>query len=315
MKVVTFAGGVGGAKLVDGLARCLKPSDLTVIVNTGDDFDFLGLRICPDLDTICYTLAGVANSKTGWGRGEESWNALQTLERLGAPTWFRVGDKDLGYHIERTNRLRSGVRLSAIVRHFCQMHDVEVNVLPMSDDNVSTYVHSKDGNVYPFQEYFVHQRCEPEVIRFEFAGVEVSEPTPGAITAILEADCIVICPSNPWVSIDPILAVPGIRAALFEKRVVAVSPLIQGKAVKGPAAKMYAELGILPSSAEVSRHYLGLITAIMIDHKDENEVERIKRQGIIPIVTNVFMEDIEDRTRLAFEVIRFCESHMEGKIT
>jgi len=315
MKVVALAGGVGGAKLVDGLARCLNPSNLTVIVNTGDDFDFLGLRICPDLDTVCYTLAGIANPKTGWGRREETWNALQTLERLGAPAWFRVGDKDLGYHVQRTSRLRSGELLSAIVHHFCRTHDVEVHVLPMSDDKVSTYVHSKDGNVYPFQEYFVHKRCEPEVSRFEFAGVEVSEPAPGAITAILEADCVVICPSNPWVSIDPILAVPGIRASLTGKLIVAISPLIEGKAVKGPAAKMYSELGILPSSTEVSRHYQGLTTAIMIDYKDENEVEWINHQGIIPVVTNVFMKDAEDRARLASEVIRFYKSSMEGENT
>lgn len=312
MKIVALAGGVGGAKLVDGLARCLDSSDLTVIVNTGDDFDFLGLRICPDLDTVCYTLAGINHDSIGWGRAEETWNALRTLEQLGAPTWFGVGDKDLGYHIYRTDQIRAGRTLSEIVSDFCQKFGIDVKVLPMSDDNVSTRVHSKDGSVYPFQEYFVHQRCVPQVSGFEFVGIDKSHPSPGVITAILEADCVVICPSNPWVSVDPILKVPGIRAALLDKPVVAVSPLIQGAAVKGPAAKMYKELGIKPSSVAVSRHYQGLIKAIMIDHKDEKEADEISHQGIIPIITDVFMKSVEDRKRLAFELMHFCERYFEG---
>ena len=313
MNVVALAGGVGGAKLVDGLACCLNPSDLTVVVNTGDDFDLLSLRICPDLDTVCYTLAGNANPVSGWGRKDETWNALKTLEQLGAADWFRIGDKDIGYHLDRTNRLRAGETLSAVVKHFCKSYDVQPVVLPMSDEKISTYVYSKSGELYPFQEYFVQLRCEPEVSRFEFFGIEDAKPAPGVLSAILAADCIVICPSNPWVSIDPILSVPGIREALFGKLIVAVSPLIGGKAVKGPAAKMYSELGIEPSSVAVSKHYKGLIKGIVIDNEDEQDTKEIIHQGIIPIVTNIIMQNFEDRARLAAELLQFCESQLEGK--
>ena len=313
MNVVAFAGGVGGAKLVDGLAYCLDPLDLTVVVNTGDDFDLMGLRICPDLDTVCYTLAGIANPDSGWGQKDETWNALNTLKKLGAADWFRIGDKDIGYHLDRTNRLNAGETLSTVVKHFCESFGVQTVVLPMSDEKVSTYVYSKSGELYAFQEYFVQMRCEPEVSRFEFEGIEKAKPAPGVLSAIMAADCIVFCPSNPWVSIDPILGVPGIRKALTGKLIVAVSPIIGGKAVKGPAAKMYSELGIAPSSVAVSKHYTGLIKGIVIDTQDEKDAKKIIHQGIIPIVTNTLMRNFEDRAKLAAELLQFCESQSEGE--
>src|SRR5512142_2552416 len=216
--IVAFAGGVGGAKLADGLARCLPPENLTVIVNTGDDFEHWGLKICPDLDTVCYTLAGLANPETGWGRVQETWNAIENAVKLGGPDWFNLGDRDLGTHLERTRRLQEGQRLSQITKEFCKAWGVEHTVLPMSDQPVKTIVETEAGDL-AFQEYFVHRRCEPRVKGFRFEGVEEAEPAPGAREALQAADAILICPSNPWVSIDPILHVfspllKGDRAAL-----------------------------------------------------------------------------------------------------
>ncbi|NMB86817.1 MAG: 2-phospho-L-lactate transferase, partial [Chloroflexi bacterium] len=235
MKVVAFAGGVGGAKLVDGLARCLNPEDLTVVVNTGDDFDYLGLRICPDLDTVCYTLAGLANPVTGWGRENETWQVLGHLTALGGPSWFKLGDADLATHLERTRRLASGESLSGVVRGLCETWKVPVGVLPMSDQSVSTIVHTREHGELAFQEYFVKYACAPVVTRFEFRGIEEAQPAPGVLEAIRATDTVLICPSNPWVSIAPILAIAGIREAIQGKKVVAVSPIIGGKAIKGPA--------------------------------------------------------------------------------
>ena len=305
MKVVALAGGVGGAKLVDGLSSCLPAEDLTVIVNTGDDFDHLGLRVCPDIDTVCYTLAGLANSTTGWGRQDESWNFMESLERLGGPTWFRLGDRDLATHIERTRRLREGEPLSQVVRDFCRCWGVQNAILPMSDDLVSTLVYTDEGPL-PFQEYFVRRQFQPGVRGFCFQGVEEATPAPGVITALAEANLVVICPSNPWVSIDPILAVPGIREAIAERRVVAVSPLIGGRAVKGPAAKMYAEMGIQPSALAVAQHYLGLLTGMVIDQADQNLQEAIRAENIQTLATNILMSSPSNRQRLAENLLEFC---------
>ncbi len=206
MKIVALAGGVGGAKLAHGLAQILPPEDLTVIVNTGDDFEHLGLTICPDLDTVCYTLAGLANSETGWGRENETWNTISNIEKLGGPNWFRLGDQDFGTHIERTRRLKGGEPLSQITKDFCKAWGIKQTILPMTDSSVRTIVNTDEGEL-AFQEYFVHRHCEPRVKGFRFEGVEVAEPVIGAREAIESAEAIVICPSNPWVSIDPILHV------------------------------------------------------------------------------------------------------------
>ena len=234
MKVVALAGGVGGAKLVDGLAAAMPSEDLTVVVNTGDDFEHLGLSISPDLDTVMYTLAGLANPETGWGRADESWNFLETLGTLGGPTWFRLGDRDLALHAERTRRLRRGEKLSEITVDISKALGIQVRLLPMSDNPIRTMVHSDKGEL-TFQEYFVALACEPTVRSFEFAGADEAKPAPGVIEAIEQADVVIFCPSNPWVSLDPILALPNLRRILAASRApkIGVSPLVGGEAENG----------------------------------------------------------------------------------
>jgi LPPG:FO 2-phospho-L-lactate transferase len=303
MKTVALAGGVGGAKLADGLAQILPPEDLTVIVNTGDDFEHLGLSISPDLDTVCYTLAGIANPKTGWGRADETWWFMENLEKLGGPPWFRLGDKDLATHLERTRLLKAGHALSEITARFCKAWGVGPTVLPMSDHAVRTMVLTDEGEL-AFQEYFVARRCEPHVSGFRFEGVDIARPAPGVLEAIRDAEAIIICPSNPWVSIDPILNVPGILTALKEKVIVAVSPIIGGKAVRGPAAKMYTELGVAPSAQVVAEHYRDLLIGFVLDTIDR---ELAKDLGVKTLVTDTIMARNEDRIRLGKEVLSFTK--------
>lgn len=299
MKIVALAGGVGGAKLAHGLAQILPPEDLTVIVNTGDDFEHYGLYICPDLDTVCYTLAGLANSETGWGRVGETWNVIENAKRLGGPGWFNLGDQDLGTHLERTRRLKAGDPLSQITRDFCRAWGIEHTVLPMSDQPVRTMVDTDEGEL-AFQEYFVHRRCEPRVKGFRFEGVDVAEPALGTREALQSADAVIICPSNPWVSIDPILHV----IQRIEKPVFAVSPIIGGQTVKGPAAKMYGELGIEPSALAVANHYRGLLKGFVMDSVDAGLIESVR--DLTPVcVTNTLMRSHDDRMQLAREVMRF----------
>jgi LPPG:FO 2-phospho-L-lactate transferase len=304
LKVVALAGGVGGARLADGLSQVLPAQDLTIIVNTGDDFEHLGLYICPDLDTVCYTLAGLANPATGWGRADETWRALESVSLLGGPTWFHLGDRDLGLHLERTRRRRSGEPLSQIVQHFCQALGIHPRILPMTDDSTPTWVYTIEGEM-PFQEYFVRRQCQPIVTGFHFQGAEDASPAPGVLDAIHHADLVVFSPSNPWVSLDPILAIPGIRRALAERPAVAVSPIIGGETVKGPAAKMFAELGIPPSAAAVARHYAGLLNGFVLDQVDGGLELEIQRLGMRTCVTDVLMKTPLDRARLAKEVIAF----------
>jgi len=301
MKIVALAGGVGGAKLAHGFAQILPPEDLTVIVNTGDDFEHLGLTICPDLDTVCYTLAGLANSDTGWGRENETWNTISNIEKLGGPNWFRLGDQDFATHIERTRRLKEGKSLSQVTREFCAAWGIKQTVLPMSDSSVRTMVSTDKGEL-AFQEYFVHRHCEPDVKGFRFEGIEVAQPVPGARDAIKSAQALVICPSNPWVSIDPILRV----LKKIDKPVVAVSPIIGGKTVKGPAAKMYAEMGIEPSALAVAEHYRNLLTGFVLDNQDRQLSDKFKKGKIL--VTDTLMKSPTDRARLAMEVLQFVGS-------
>jgi LPPG:FO 2-phospho-L-lactate transferase len=308
MKIVALAGGVGGAKLADGLARCLPPENLTIIVNTGDDFVHWGLNISPDIDTVCYTLAGLANPLTGWGRIDESWNVFEQMERLGAENWFRLGDKDLATHLERTRRLRNGEPLSSSVRAFCQRWGIGPRVLPMSDDPVPTIVDTVEYSELPFQEYFVHKRCEPTVKGFRFAGVEKAQPAPGVVAALENADAVVICPSNPWVSVDPILRILPPFTVHRPSSVFAVSPIIGGETVKGPAAKMYRELGIEPSALAVARHYgSSVLTGFVFDEVDAGMTEAVQALGIQPFSTNTLMKTPEDRQRLAEDVLNLIE--------
>jgi LPPG:FO 2-phospho-L-lactate transferase len=305
-RVVALAGGVGGAKLVDGLARCLDPEYLTVIVNIGDDFEHLGLKICPDVDTVCYTLAGIANPVTGWGLVDESWKALENLAALGGPAWFRLGDRDLGTHLERTRRLQAGETLSQITRHFCQAWGIGITVLPASDDNVPTWVYTTEGEM-PFQEYFVHRQCRPVVQGFRFDNWERARPAPGVQDALEMADLIVICPSNPWVSIDPVLALPSIRTAVDVKPVVGVSPIIGGQTVRGPAAKMYAELGIEPSALAVARHYGNMLDGFLFDQTDSDLKREFQSLGLRIRLTNTLMQTTQDRRKVAEEALKLGE--------
>jgi LPPG:FO 2-phospho-L-lactate transferase len=310
MNIVALAGGVGGAKLAYGLAQILKPEELTIIVNTGDDFEHYDLYICPDLDTVCYTLAGLANSETGWGRANETWNVFENAKNLGGPDWFNLGDQDLGTHLERTRRLKAGDSLSNITQDFCKAWGIQHTVLPISDQPVRTIVGTDEGEL-AFQEYFVHRRCEPRVKGFRFEGIEFAEPAPGAIEAIQSADAVVICPSNPWVSIDPILKLMSLAPALShwdkEKKVVAISPIIGGQTVKGPAAKMYRELGIEPSALAVANHYQSLLKGFVIDNLDSQLFESVRSLGMEVCVTNTLMKSLDDRTQLAHEVMDFIQ--------
>lgn len=306
LKIVALAGGVGGAKFAHGLAQFLSPEDLTVIVNTGDDFEHYGLTICPDLDTVCYTLAGMANPETGWGRANETWNVIENTSRLGGPDWFRLGDQDLGTHLERTRRLKEGQTLSQITKDFCNAWEIGPTILPMSDQPVRTIVETEEGDL-AFQEYFVNRRCEPRVTGFRFEGVEAAEPAPGAREAIQSADAVIICPSNPWVSVDPILRVisslpvgegSGVTA-------IAISPIIGGQTVKGPAAKMYRELGIEPSALAVARHYCDLVTGFVLDEVDKQLEGEIRSLSMRTLVTNTLMKSHDDRKQLAVDVLEF----------
>ena len=306
VRVIALSGGIGGAKLALGLYRLLPPDSLMVVCNTGDDFEHLGLSISPDLDTVTYTLAGIANPETGWGRASETWTFMAALAQLGGETWFRLGDADLATHVERTRRLVAGERLSAITDDFCPRLGMRARVVPMCDEPVRTMVRTEDG-LLPFQRYFVERRCEPKVSGFEFRGAAAARPTPALLKA-LESDrleAVVICPSNPFISIDPILAVPGMRAAITACRapVVAVSPIIGGRAVKGPTAKMMAELGMPASARAVAEHYRSLIDGFVLDQVDADQASDI---AVPCLATRTLMGSEDDKRALADAVVAFA---------
>src|SRR5947209_2356031 len=269
--VLALSGGVGGAKLALGLYRILAPDTLTIVANTGDDFEHLGLSISPDLDTLLYTLSDQDNPELGWGRRDETWTFMAALAALGGETWFRLGDGDLATHLERTRRLADGERLSAITAHFCRRLGIATRIVPVSDDAVRTRLRTTEGWL-DFQDYFVRRRCEPVVTELAYEGAASARPHADVIAALhypgLRA--VVICPSNPFVSIEPMLAVRGMREAIRACRapVVAVSPIIGGRAVKGPTAKMMAELGMPVSAAAVAQRYAGLLDGYVVDHSD-----------------------------------------------
>ena len=306
--VVALCGGVGGAKLAHGLALALPPEELSVIVNTGDDFQHLGLSIAPDLDSVMYALAGLSDPIRGWGRRDETWTFMEALGDLSGETWFQLGDRDLAVHVERTWRLARGATLSEVTAHLCKALAIAVRVLPMSDDPVRTRVLTAEGWL-DFQEYFVRRQCSPAVRDFMFAGAETARAQPHALAALERRDlrAIVICPSNPFVSVEPILAVPGIRRAMRESRapVVAVTPIIGGKAIKGPAAKMMAELGLDVSGAAVARRYAGLIDGFVIDHADPMPDAT---EGITFFSAATLMNTVDDRLQLARAVLRAADS-------
>jgi LPPG:FO 2-phospho-L-lactate transferase len=297
--VLALSGGVGGAKLAFGLYRILPPDTLTVVANTGDDFEHLGLSISPDLDTLLYTLSGQANSELGWGRQGETWTFMAALEKLGGQTWFRLGDGDLATHVERTRRLTAGESLSAVIDDFRRRCGIAARLLPMSDDRVRTRLDTDQGWL-EFQDYFVRLRCEPRVRQLEFAGSQTAQPHRDFLTALgnPELRAVVICPSNPFISIDPILCIPGVREALRLCRapVVAVSPIIGGKAVKGPTAKMMGELGLPVDAAAVARHYREFLDLYIADEADRDAVGEL---DIPTVLAPTLMLTLEDREALA----------------
>jgi LPPG:FO 2-phospho-L-lactate transferase len=306
--VVALCGGVGGAKLAHGLSLALKPQDLSIIVNTGDDFEHLGLKVSPDLDSVLYALAGLSDPVRGWGRSGETWTFMAALEGLGGESWFQLGDGDLAMHVERSWRLSKGATLSEVTAHLCGALGIGVRVLPMSDDPVRTRVLTSEGWL-DFQEYFVHRQCRPAVREFMFAGASEARAQPDALAALTRKDlrAIIICPSNPFVSVEPILALPGVRAALQRSRapVVAVTPIIGGKAIKGPAAKMMAELGLDVSAAAVARRYAGIIDGFVIDQADPLPESL---PGIKFFSAATLMSTTDDRRQLAVSTLQTADA-------
>ena len=309
LKIVALAGGVGGAKLAYGLLHSPISNELTVIVNTGDDLQFCGLYVSPDLDTMVYNLAGLSNPGKGWGRIDDTFFALNVCGQLGGPEWFKIGDKDLGMHLERTRQLILGKNLSDITRSFCKQWGIKASILPMTNDKVSTIIETNQHEMLPFQEYFVHRNCEPKISTIHFQGIEKAAIVPEALEAINDSDLIIICPSNPWVSIDPILNLKGMRSALYGKYVLAVSPIIQGKTIKGPAAKMFYEMGIMPTATAVTLHYQGLIKSFILDVKDKNEIATIEKLGIKCFAANTIMNTDSQKIFLAEKIINFANKN------
>jgi LPPG:FO 2-phospho-L-lactate transferase len=301
VSVLALSGGVGGAKLALGLSRVVPPEDLTIVANTGDDFEHLGLSISPDIDTLVYTLAGLANPELGWGRRDETWNFMETLGTLGGATWFRLGDRDLAMHIERTRRLRAGATLTEITDDVSRRFGIGLRILPMTDGRMRTRVLSETGWL-DFQDYFVRHRCEPVVQELAFEGD--GQPQPEFLSLLTDPalTAVVICPSNPFISVEPILSLPGVRAALDVCRapVVAVSPIIAGRAVKGPTAKMMTEMGMDASARTVAEWYGDLLDGYIVDHADAADMD-----GLHPriTVTKTLMLTLEDREALARVVL------------
>jgi LPPG:FO 2-phospho-L-lactate transferase len=310
-KVLAISGGVGGAKLALGLARVLEPSQLTIVANTADDFEHLGLYIAPDLDTVMYTLAGLNNQQAGWGLAGESWQFLDALQQLGGESWFRLGDKDLATHVYRSQRLAQGASLSTVTAELCGRLSVAPDLLPMSEDPVRTMVLSDDGEL-AFQHYFVREQCRPAVRGFRFDGIETAQPQPAlmALLADQSLSAIVLCPSNPFVSVDPVLALPGVREAMINSSapVIAISPIVGGIAIKGPAAKMMSELGLPVTAQAVARHYHGLVDYFVLDNGDATLVPGIEELGMQVAVTATIMNSLADRERLA----RFITALADG---
>lgn len=307
-RVLAISGGIGGAKLALGLQRVLPPGGLAVLVNTGDDFRHLGLAISPDLDTMLYTLAGVSNTALGWGRADETWNFLTELQRIGGPAWFQLGDRDLVVHIERTRRLATGESLTSIMADLCRRFGVTSAILPMTDDLVGTMLDTDYGTL-EFQDYFVRRRCEPRVRAVHYAGATAARPSAAVLDRLAAADlsCVVLCPSNPYLSIGPILAMPGMRQALARcaAPIVVISPVIGGRAVKGPTVKLMHELGVEVSPRAIVQHYADLIDGLILDPED---AALAPTAGVPTLVTRTLMETLEDREVLARAALDFAES-------
>jgi len=302
-KILAITGGVGGAKLALGLSKVLNEDEVLFLVNTGDDFQHLGLEISPDVDSLLYALSEKNNPELGWGRKDESWNFISTLEELGEDAWFRLGDRDLALHIIRTQKLARGESIQQVTDELSAALGIRHRIAPMSQSKISTIVETPDGKL-GFQEYFVREKCEPKVLNFQFQGIETAEPNPVVVSWLKKCDGVVICPSNPYVSVDPILKVPGLKELLRSKPVIAVSPIVGGLAIKGPAAKMMKELGVPPSPIAVSDHYGDLLSGFVLDKTDGDQANDI---SIPSIVTQTVMVTLRDRIDLAKQCVRFLE--------
>ncbi len=316
-RILALSGGVGGAKLALGLSSVLAPEALTVIANTGDDFRHLGLHISPDLDTLMYTLAGLDNPETGWGRAGETGGFMAALKALGGESWFFLGDGDLATHVERTRRLAAGETLSEVTKAFSERLGIAATIAPMTDDPVRTVVETANGPL-PFQHYFVRERCEPAVSGFRFEGAAAARPGPDLQRSLgdPELGAVIVCPSNPFISIDPILALPDVGRALGAgpAPVIAVSPIVGGRAIKGPTAKIMAELGLPCTAVAVAGHYGALLDGFVLDRTDAASAEPVRRMGIEVLVTNTVMRTLDDRIDLARAVLDFAARLAEAPL-
>jgi LPPG:FO 2-phospho-L-lactate transferase len=311
-RILAITGGVGGAKLALGLAKLLPPEQLAFVVNTGDDFSHLGLHVSPDIDTLVYTLSGLCNPETGWGRRDESWQFMAALKQLGGETWFKLGDQDLAMHIERSRRLATGEPLSSVTAALAAALSIEHPILPMSDDRVRTRVFTADGAM-DFQHYFVRERCEPAITGFEFSGAGNAKINPEILLRLRDPQLagVILCPSNPFVSIDPILSLPGMRDQLAqcEAPVIAVSPVVGGTAIKGPTVKMMHEMGIENSATWVAGHYRDFLNGFVLDQHDAVLKTEIEAMGMAATVTQTVMKTLDDRVSLARHCLQFL-SHL-----
>jgi LPPG:FO 2-phospho-L-lactate transferase len=307
-KILAISGGVGGAKLALGLANVLAPDELLIVANTGDDFTHLGLYISPDIDTVSYTLAGLSNQEAGWGLAGESWQFMEALKILGGESWFQLGDKDLATHIQRTQLLSEGQSLSEVTRALTTRMGIEHAIVPMTDQRVSTKVMTESGEL-DFQHYFVREQCQPAVSGFRFGGIESALPNPQILEYLHSPDlaAIVLCPSNPFVSIDPVLSVPGLRGAMKDANVpiICVSPIVGGIAIKGPAAKMMRELEIPSTAVAVAGHYAGFVDTMVLDSSDQLLVNDVAQLGMKVLVTETIMRNTSDKIALAKAVLDF----------
>ena len=315
-KYLAISGGVGGAKLALGLCKILHPNQLMIVGNTGDDFEHLGLRISPDLDTLMYTLAKLNNEKQGWGLAAESWNFLEALKSLGGETWFQLGDRDMATHLIRTRLLSESQSLTEVTQYLCQKLGVQHSIVPMTDDAVATFVEIAGGKQLSFQHYFVKERCQPVVTGFSYDGVEYAHASPPFKKMMKDPHlaAIVICPSNPFISIDPVLSLPGVRQMFKNTSVpiVAVSPIVQEKAIKGPSAKMLKELGMPVSATTVACHYQDFLDGYILDIEDQILAEEIEMLGMSVTVTNTIMKTLEDRIKLASKTLDFVGQLLEN---
>ena len=304
MKITALAGGIGASKFLLGVAGVLPPRDITVIANTGDDIELFGLRICPDIDTVTYTLGGVINPVTGWGLSGDTFECLQGLKRYYGDAWFNLGDRDLATHIFRTSQLRQGISLSEVTDSIRRVLGVESAILPMTNSYTPTWITTGEGEMH-LQEYFVRRRCEPRVISIRFDNIEFAKPAPQVISAIVEADLVIVCPSNPFISIGPILSVPGLRDALRETNatIIAITPIVGGKALKGPAADMLRDLGHEVSASAVARIYNDFLDIFVLDAVDAELKAEIEANGSRVITTNTIMDTTKQKLTLARAVI------------